>query len=438
MKKRYLITGLLVLALVVAFAATACGEAEETTTTAAPTSTTAAPSTETTAPSTDTTAPSTDTTTGGPATGTPIKVGFSNSITGFSAAPAASTGNGVALMAKIINADGGVNGRPLEIIMLDDKSDVPPALANINKLIQEDKVAATVGPFAQFMQEPARAIAEQTGTPMVGMGPATLEQLAATTQYQMSVMVSAAPPTHADALTKVIKANGWKNVLAIADQLAIHQETLDLVAQSGPTEGFTLTKLPDTFGFDQTDFQPILNKLMEAYNGQKPDAIALFVNPIAMPPLYKGLRALGVDVPIQGSPAASNPAIFAMGPDAVEGLLVLDSGGLVNPAALPDDWPLKTGQLAFYEAYQAEYGNAPDFFAAAGADLVAVLAEAMKQAGDPDDKAAVAKALTNIKDLVALQGIVTFTPEATSQGVTGQMVEFQVKNAQFVLVNTVN
>lgn len=438
MKKRYLITGLLVLVLVVAFAATACGEAEETTTTAAPTTTTAAPTTTTAAPSTDTTAPSTDTTTGGPATGAPIKVGFSNSITGFAAAPAASTGNGVALMVEQLNANGGINGRPLEVIMLDDKSDVPPALANLNKMIQEDKVAATVGPFAQFIQEPARAIAEQTGTPMVGMGPATLEQLASTTQYQMSVMVSAAPPTHADALTKVIKANGWKNVLAIADQLAIHQETLDLVAKSGPAEGFTLTKLPDTFGFDQTDFQPILNKLMEAYNAQKPDAVALFVNPIAMPPLYKGLRSLGVDVPIQGSPAASNPAIFAMGPDAVEGLLVLDSGGLVNPAALPDDWPLKAGQMAFYEAYQAKYGQGPDFFAAAGADLVVVLAEAMKQAGDPDDKAAVAKALTNLKDLVALQGIVTFTPEATSQGVTGQMVEFQVKGAQFVLVNTVN
>ena len=32
------------------------------------------------------------------------------------------------------------------------------------------------------MQEPAQGIAEQTGTPMVGMGPATLEQLAATPQ----------------------------------------------------------------------------------------------------------------------------------------------------------------------------------------------------------------------------------------------------------------
>jgi branched-chain amino acid transport system substrate-binding protein len=433
MKKRYLTIGLLVLMLVVALAAAACGGTEETTTTAAPsTDTTAAPSTDTTA------APSTDTTTEGPATGAPIKVGFTNSITGFAAAPAASTGNGVALMAETVNANGGINGRPLEIVMLDDKSDVPAGIANLNKLIQEDKVAATVGPFAQFMQEPARGIAEQTGTPMVGMGPATLEQLAATPQYQMSVMVSAAPPTHADALTKVIKANGWKNILAIADQLAIHQETLDLVAKAGPSEGFTLTKLPDTFGFDQTDFQPILNKLMDAYNADKPDAVALFVNPIAMPPLYKGLRSLGVDVPIQGSPAASNPAIFAMGPDAVEGLLVLDSGGLVNPAALPDDWPLKAGQMTFFDAYMAKYGQPPDFFAAAGADLISVLAEAMKQAGDPDDKAAVAKALINVMDFVALQGIVNFTPEATSEGVTGQMVEFQVQGGQFVLVNTVN
>ena len=202
MKKRYMLVGLLVLMLVVAMMAVACGGDDETTTTAAPsTETTAAPSTETTAAPTETTAaPSTDTTTAGPATGAPIKVGFSNSITGFSAAPADSTGKGVDLMVEYVNANGGVNGRPLEVITLDDKSDVPAAIANLNKLIQEDKVAATIGPFAQFMQEPARGIAEQTGTPMVGMGPATLEQLAATPQYQMSVMLSAAPDTQADAL----------------------------------------------------------------------------------------------------------------------------------------------------------------------------------------------------------------------------------------------
>ncbi len=432
MRKRFLTIGLLALVLVVALVVVACGGEKETTTTAAPsTETTTAPSTETT------TAPSTETTNGG-ATGEPIKIGFSNSITGFAAAPAASTANGIMLRVEQVNASGGINGRPLQVIMLDDKSDVPACIANLNKLIQEDKVVATVGPFAQFMQEPARAIAEQTQTPMVGMGPATLDQLAAKPQYQWSVMISAASPTHADALTKVIKANGWKKVLGIADQLAIHQEALDLVVKNGAAEGFTLTKLPDTFGFDQTDFQPILNKLMQAYNADKPDAIALSVNPIAVPPLYKGLRSLGVDVPIQGSPAASNPAIFAMGPEAVDGLYVLDSGGLINPPSLPDDWPLKAGQVEFYNAYQAKYGQPPDFFAAAGADLIAVLVEAIKRAGGPDDKAAVAKELVNLKDFVALQGIVNFTPEATSEGVKGQMVLFQVQGPQFVFVKTVN
>jgi branched-chain amino acid transport system substrate-binding protein len=435
-----MLVGLLALMLVIAMLAVACGGDEETTTTAAPsTETTAAPSTETTAAPTETTAaPSTDTTAAGPATGEPIKVGFSNSITGFSAAPADSTGKGVDLMVEYVNANGGVNGRPLEVITLDDKSDVPPAIANLNKLIQEDKVAATIGPFAQFSQEAARGIAEQTGTPMVGMGPATLEQLAATPQLQMSVMLSAAPDTQADAATKVIKANGWKNIIGIADVLSIHQETLDLLVKNGPAEGFTFTKLPDTFGFDQTDFQPILNKIMEAYSAQKPDAVFLFVNPIAAPPLYKGLRSLGVTVPMQGSPAAAHPAIFAMGPEAMEGFLVLDSGGLVNPPALPDDWPLKENQLVFFDAYQAKYNQPPDFFAAAGADLVAVLAEAMKQAGDPEDKAKVAQALVNLKDYVALQGIINFTPEATSEGVHGQMVEWEVKGGQFVLVSTVN
>jgi hypothetical protein len=62
----------------------------------------------------------------------------------------------------------------------------------------------------------------------------------------------------------------------------------------------------------------------------------------------------------------------------------------------------------------------------------------MKQAGGPDDKAKVAQALINLKDYVALQGILNFTPEATSQGVHGDMVEWQVKGAQWVLVNVVN
>ena len=110
----------------------------------------------------------------------------------------------------------------------------------------------------------------------------------------------------------------------------------------------------------------------------------------------------------------------------------------MNPAALPDTWPLKTLQLDFVQRYQAKYNEAPDFFSAVGADMVAILAEAMKQAGGPDDKQKVADALINLKDFTSLEGMVNFTPDDTTQGIKGDMVEFVVKGAQFEFINTVN
>ena len=77
----------------------------------------------------------------------------------------------------------------------------------------------------------------------------------------------------------------------MADVLAIDQETLDLLVKDAPTEGFNFTKMPDTFGFDQTDFQPILNKMMEQIKTLKPDAIVVYVNPVAFP---RSTRACGL------------------------------------------------------------------------------------------------------------------------------------------------
>ena len=69
--------------------------------------------------------------------------------------------------------------------------------------------------------------------------------------------------------------------------------------------------------------------------------------------------------------------------------------------------------------------------------MVTVLVAAMKQAGAVD-KTKVQQALINLKDLPTLEGLMNFTPSATSEGIHGQMVEWVVKNAQFQLVNTIN
>ncbi|OFW66963.1 MAG: hypothetical protein A2Y74_10120, partial [Actinobacteria bacterium RBG_13_63_9] len=393
MRKRFMLAGLLAVLLVIALTAMACGGGEETTTTeAAPTETTAGT---------------------GPATGEPIKVGLVTSLTGPSAAPGVSIQNGAQYQVQYINENGGINGRPIELLIKDDKSEVTSMTLAMTELIEEDGVEYFVGPFIQYGQEAARTICEDAQIPMVGAGPPSLDQIAAETPYEWSVMMAAGPVTQADAFVKLIKAHGYTNVLAIADTLSIHQETLTKLAELSATEGFALTVLPDTFGLSLPDPQAILNKIMEGVNSVQPDAIITLSNPLAQPAIYQGLRNLGVTLPIHGSPAAAHPAVMSRGPEAVEGLYVCDSGGMVNPQDLPDTWPVKAFQVDFYQRYFDNYGFAPDFFAAVGADFFIVLEAAMKQAGGADDKEAVRQALLNLTDVVALEGLQTFTPDET-------------------------
>ncbi len=418
MKKRFMLVGLVAVLLVVALAAVACGGEEATeTTTAAPTETTAAAN---------------------PATGEPIKVGMVTSLTGNSAAPGQSIQNGAKYQVKYINDNGGINGRPIELLIEDDKSEVTSMTAAMTKLIEEDGIEYFVGPFIQYGQEAGRQICEDAQIPMVGAGPESLEQLANPTEYKWSVMMSAGPATQADALAEMIKAHGYKKIVAIADTLSIHTETLVKLQEMSATEGFTITVLPDTFGLVLPDPQAIINKIKAAYDSEQPDAIFTLSNPLAQPAIYQGLRGVGITVPIHGSPAAAHPSIMSKGPEAVEGLYVMDSGGLLNPQPLPDSWATKTFLVDFYDRYFAHYNYAPDFFAAVGADYFIVLQAAMNKAGGADDKAAVALALQSLTDAVTLEGLQTYTPAHTTEGVHGFLVEYQIVGGKFEFVRTLN
>jgi ABC-type branched-subunit amino acid transport system substrate-binding protein len=92
-----------------AFAA-ACGGGDDTTTTVPSTATTSGPET-TVAPETTTTAV--------PAGS--IKIGIAISLTGASAAPCEQIKQGFDTEAKFINAHGGINGRQVELVYVDDQ-----------------------------------------------------------------------------------------------------------------------------------------------------------------------------------------------------------------------------------------------------------------------------------------------------------------------------
>ena len=150
-RRRYLVV-IMVLALIAA----ACGgdDATDTTNTTAPsdTETTVPSDTETTEPE-DMEEPS----------GEPIRIGGTLALTGVLAATGAIHQVVGEVFVDRLNEQGGLLGRPVEWVLLDDESAPDQSAAAYERLITEDEVDLVIGPYGTGNITAAMAVAETYG-----------------------------------------------------------------------------------------------------------------------------------------------------------------------------------------------------------------------------------------------------------------------------------
>jgi branched-chain amino acid transport system substrate-binding protein len=93
----------------------------------------------------------------------PIKIGVSVSVSGDFATDAKLTLQGYQLWADIVNKNGGLLGRPVKLVVLNDDSTPERVKANYEHLIKVDHVDLTFGPFSTLLTKAARDITHQYG-----------------------------------------------------------------------------------------------------------------------------------------------------------------------------------------------------------------------------------------------------------------------------------
>jgi len=76
---------------------------------------------------------------------TPVKIGMIDPLTGSLSAPAVSEVEGAKYAVKLLNAKGGILGRPIELLVEDSANDVGTGVAKARKLIDRDHVDAIFG-----------------------------------------------------------------------------------------------------------------------------------------------------------------------------------------------------------------------------------------------------------------------------------------------------
>src|SRR4030043_1280435 len=95
----------------------------------------------------------------------PIKLGAFFDLTGPSSAIGTPTKLVAEMVVKKINGEGGINGRPLQLVIADDEGDPTKAAIIAKKFIESDKVVAIIGPTRTDTGMASKPIIEQMKVP---------------------------------------------------------------------------------------------------------------------------------------------------------------------------------------------------------------------------------------------------------------------------------
>ena len=97
----------------------------------------------------------------------PITIGASLSLTGDFSADGQAFYKGYELWEKNVNAHGGLLGRPVKLVILNDNSDQNQVVTNYQTLMGTDHVDLTFGPFSSLLTAPASTVAARYGMAFV-------------------------------------------------------------------------------------------------------------------------------------------------------------------------------------------------------------------------------------------------------------------------------
>jgi branched-chain amino acid transport system substrate-binding protein len=109
----------------------------------------------------------------------PIRIGISLPLTGEFAQPGGAAKMGYDAWAANTNRDGGLLGRQVELVILDDASSQEQVVTDYNRLINEEKVDLLLGTFSSLLNYPASAVAENNEMVLIapaGGSPKIFEQ----------------------------------------------------------------------------------------------------------------------------------------------------------------------------------------------------------------------------------------------------------------------
>jgi branched-chain amino acid transport system substrate-binding protein len=234
-------------------------------------------------------------------TDTAIKIGFVGSMTGPAAIWGSGNMAGATLAFEEANAAGGVNGRKIDFITVDDETSAPKGIAGFNRLVQSDKVFAVFGPSSSAVGVPMKTVMSNSGVPV--LIPSFSSPLMTEPMIKNIFRVGT--------LNDRMQGRGIVNYIvnmAKLKKIAILRQSDEYGATGAASIAERLKELNlppvanEVFNAGDTDFTSQVLRVRSA----NPEAIVVYGYPAASAIITRQLREVGIKADIIGSSATSN------------------------------------------------------------------------------------------------------------------------------------
>jgi len=327
--------------------------------------------------------------------GDTIKIGASFALTGSVAIYGKAANNGALLAIKEYNANGGVLGKQIEYFVEDNKGDEIESTNAFQKLVDKEKVVAFMGSDISSTTEAIAQLAAEINMPMITPTGTKFEITSAGNNvfracyvdpYQGRIIADFAATDLGGKTAAILMDNGADYSKGIAETF---QTTFE-------GHGGEIVNI-ESYTEQDKDYKPLLLNI----KANNPDIILIadYYGPVSL--IAQQIKETGIDA-------------ILVGPDGWDGVVeqiqhdpsVLEGAYFINHFSPDIEEP--TVQ-SFIKNYTAEYGEAPNSFAALGYDAAKILIDAMVESGSTDADGVIAK--MQATNLDGATGNITFGPD---------------------------
>lgn len=317
-----------------------------------------------------------------------IKIGLGVPMTG-DYAPYAEW-QGARCMAEMINAEGGVDGKMIEVLVQDAGADTQTAISLAQKFLDEGAVMLGTIPFSDTMI-PVAQVAQGYGV-SIFQPQSTQVEMHAGIVDNFFTGVSPDPFTATAAANHALD-NGVKNVVLLSsDEGGSWSAKTPLwfgeVIEAGG--GKVLDTL--NFSFGTSDWSPQIADMKAL--GEEVDAVYISSIMPDVGVLVRQLRSAGIDAWVVGSDGFDDPSLDAIGTDDPSLLDKVFFATLAPSQA-------NSAVVNFIADCKALGVDVPGLFPATGADTVKAVAWAIEQSGSTDP-ATIAKTIREADSIPVL------------------------------------